>query len=52
MWTVNLDTNLSMKQKQAYGHGEHASGCQGEERRERNGMGGWDSDVNYYIENG
>jgi len=22
------------------------------EGRERNGVGGWDSDVNYYIENG
>ena len=44
--------NISMKQKETHGHGEHTSGCQGEEGKERHGVGGWGSDVSYSIVTG
>ena len=37
--------NLYMKQKQTHGHGEHTSGCQGEEGRERKAPMEWEAGI-------
>ena len=41
MWNLKYDTNESIKQKQNQGHTEQTKGCQGGERWESDGIGGW-----------
>ena len=44
--------NLSMKQKQNYGHREQTWRCQGGEDCRRDGTGGWLADISCYTWNG
>ena len=43
VWNLKYGTtNLSTKQKQTHRHREQTWACQGEQRREWNGLGAWD----------
>ena len=45
--------NLSKKQKQIHKHREQTCGCQGEDRKGRDGVGVWGLvDANYYMWDG